>query len=87
MTSEVGNGSMGGEGIQLVVEELRPDWVVIRAALSEFRKQVELERLPGLLDRTLTAWLQERPMLRVRSALGVVEDGFTVALHIWFDAS
>ena len=81
-----GDGGTGGQ-LLIVVEEIRPDWVVIRPALSEFRKAVELERLPGLLDRTLTAWLTDHPRAKVRSALGLVEDGFTVTVHLWLDGS
>jgi hypothetical protein len=80
---------LGGTTMDIVinVEEIAKDWVVIRPALSEFRKEVELERLPLLINKTLVAWLKERPSLKVRSTLGIVERGWTVALHIWFDQS
>jgi hypothetical protein len=71
--------------IEVTIDELRPGWAIIRVPLSEFRKNVELERLPGLLDRTLTTWLAARPDVRVRAALPIVEDGFTTALHIWWE--
>ena len=72
-------------GIDVVVEELAEDWVMIHPVLSEFRKEVELERLPGLINQTLVAWLRERPSLKVRSSLDVVEGGSTIAVHVWFD--
>jgi hypothetical protein len=73
-------------GIDIVVDELADDWLMIHPVLSDFRMEVELERLPGLLNQTLIAWFRERPLLRVRSTLGVVEGGSTVAVHVWFDA-
>jgi hypothetical protein len=72
-------------GIDVVVDELAADWVMIHPVLSDFRKEVELERLPGLLNQTLIAWLRERPSAKVRSTLGVVEGGSTIALHVWLD--
>ncbi len=71
--------------IEVVVEKLAADWVMIHPVLSDFRKEVELERLPGLLEQTLIAWLLKRPAAKVRSTLGVVEGGSTIALHVWFD--
>jgi hypothetical protein len=72
-------------GIDVVVEELAGDWLMIHPVLSDFRKEVELERLPGLINQTLIAWLRERPSLKVRSTLGVVEAGSTIAVHVWLD--
>ncbi len=73
--------------VEAVVEEIAKDWVMIRPALSEFRREVELERLPGLINRTLIAWLRSRPAARVRSTLAVVGGGSTVAVHVWLDPS
>lgn len=41
--------------------------------------------LPLWLNRALNDWLQENPNKRVRSSLGIVSDGITVAIHIWYD--
>jgi hypothetical protein len=71
--------------IEVTVDEPKSGWAIIRDPLSEFRKNVELERLPGLLDRTLTTWLVARPEVRVRATLPIVEEGFTTALHVWWD--
>ncbi|HWE36576.1 MAG TPA: hypothetical protein VG406_08420 [Isosphaeraceae bacterium] len=71
--------------LEIVVEEKGADYAVVRPSLSKFRMEMELERLPALLDRTLTYWLADRPSLRVRTVLPVVEDGFTVAIHVWYD--
>jgi hypothetical protein len=70
--------------VNIVIEEFG-DHAVFRPSMTEFKKQVELERLPDLLSKSLSAWTLDRPDLRVRTAVGIVEDGFTAALHIWFD--
>ncbi len=47
--------------VEVVVEE-RPGWVKVHAVFpSEFQRQVEFERTPGLIDRTLTHWLHGHP--------------------------
>lgn len=71
--------------IEVVIDESRPGWAIIRAPLSEFRKNVELERLPDLLDKSVTMWLAARPLAKVRAVLPIVEHGFTTTLHIWWD--
>ncbi len=71
--------------IEVTIDEPRPGWAVFRVPLSGFRKNMELERLPGLLDRSLSFWLQHRPTARIRAALPIVEDGFTTALHVWWE--
>ncbi len=77
--SEVGN-------VDIVVEELGPGWLKLHAVMAtEFQREVELDRIPGLIDRTLTAYLLKRPGLRVRATLPLVEAGLTVAVHLWYD--
>jgi hypothetical protein len=71
--------------IAVTITEPRTGWGIIRVPLSEFRKNVELERLPGLLDKTLTGWLLEHPRANIRAAMPIVEDGFTTSLHFWWD--
>lgn len=44
-----------------------------------------MERIPGLIDRTLTDYLANRLPIKIRATLGIVDDGFTVAVHVWFD--
>jgi hypothetical protein len=41
--------------------------------------------LPIHLSRTMEAWFQERPHLRIRSATSIVQDGSTVILHVFYD--
>jgi hypothetical protein len=84
MAGSNGSGDTGGE-LRITVEELQPGWVAIRPELSDFRKLVKLERIPGLLEQTLIAWCRLHPEAKVRAGLGLVEDGFTIAIHVWLD--
>ena len=44
-----------------------------------------LEMLPGYLNHTFYSWLQRNPEFQVRTTLPIVENGNTVAIHVWFD--
>jgi len=85
MSESAGNPSVGR--VEVVVEE-RPGWVRVYAVFqSEFQRQVEFDRTPGLIDRTLTHWLQGRPGLHVRATLPILDGGTTVAVHLWYDGT
>lgn len=71
--------------IEIVVDEFGPDWIMVHANLSEFRKEVELERLPDLVSKSVIAWLRMHPELKVRATLPIVEGGSTVACHVWLE--
>ena len=88
MTTMSGNGSGPQVGRVIVRVEERPGWIRVHAVFpTEFQRQVELERLPGLIDRTLTDYLTKHPAIRVRATLPILDDGFTVAVHVWYDPS
>jgi hypothetical protein len=74
-----------GHYVTVTAKTLRPGWVSIQPELSEFRKLMEMERLPLLLEKSLVAWGLENPDAKVRAAIGFVEDGFTIAIHVWYD--
>lgn len=61
--------------------------VVFRPAMSEFKKAAEMARLPDLLGKSLTAWVKSHPRHKVLHALSIVEDGYTMAIHIWVEPS
>ena len=72
-----------GDGkIEIDVLALGEDCVVFQAGITP---TTDLRRVPRLLGETLIAWLSENPTVRIRSALPIVEDGNTVAIHVWFD--
>jgi hypothetical protein len=73
--------------VEVVVQIMGEGWLMVHAVLpTEFQRQVEFERQPNLIHRTLVDWLQKNPSVKVRSTLGIVEDGFTIAVHVWFDS-
>ncbi len=83
---DTGNGGAGhGEVTIQVIDRPELGWATILPQLSEFRKQVELERLPELLDKTLEHWMKGMPGVRVKTTLGVVENGYTVKIHLWYE--
>ncbi|MEO6807572.1 MAG: hypothetical protein ABI353_00465 [Isosphaeraceae bacterium] len=83
-----GNGGIGKREVgrvEILVEE-RPGWIRVHAVFpTEFQRQVELERLPGLIDRTLTDYLSKHTPIKVRAILPIHDDGFTIAVHLWYD--
>jgi hypothetical protein len=43
------------------------------------------ENLAVYLSHALTEWFRQRPQLRMRTVLPVIQDGSTVELHAWYD--
>jgi hypothetical protein len=77
------NGNEPQVGRVTVLVEERPGWIRVHAVFpTEFQRQVELERLPGLIDRTLTDYLTKHPPIKVRTILPILDDGFTIAVHV-----
>lgn len=37
------------------------------------------------LTHAFHEWVVKNPQLRVRASLGIVEDGQTVMIHVWYD--
>ena len=63
-----------------IVQEDMGGWV--RVFLGRGEPTGELGRF---LSHGLTAWMRERPHLRVRFAVPINRDGDTVELHAWYD--
>ena len=53
--------------------------------MSEFRKQAEIEIVTKALSMALADWTREHPQCRVRETLAILQGGYTVAIHVWFD--
>jgi len=80
------NGNEPQAGMVTVVIEERPGWIRVHGVFpTDFQREVEMERLPALIDRTLTDYLAKHPPIKVRSVLPILDDGFTIAVHLWFD--
>lgn len=86
MDDSNGGFSKGEVGrVEILVEE-RPGWIRVHAVFpTEFQRQVEFERLPSLIDRTLTDYLSKHIPIRVRAVLPILDDGFTIAVHLWYE--
>jgi hypothetical protein len=63
--------------------QLGDGWVIFRAGITPM---TETERVPTAISEVMAAWLKERPDLHVRATLPIVEEGNTIAVHVWFDS-
>jgi hypothetical protein len=70
-------GSTGSLDPTAVPKGPGPGHIAIQSALEEFRRSVEVERLPDLAGQTLADWLQNHPGVKDRAALPIAEDEFT----------
>ncbi|MCH2130278.1 MAG: hypothetical protein MK179_14125 [Pirellulaceae bacterium] len=43
------------------------------------------EELPQALGQALQSWMGDNPAVVVRSSLPIVQNGHTIAIHLWFD--
>jgi hypothetical protein len=77
-----GEGEVGQ--IQVTIERVG-DSVIFRPHMSEFRKQAEIEIVPKVLSMAVADWMKNNPRCRVRNTLAILQDGYTVAIHVWFD--
>ncbi len=72
-----------GDGkIEIGVEIKTDGWVMFRAGITP---TIDIRQVPNALSEIMSAWLKDRPDLHVRSTLPIVEDGYTVAIHVWFE--
>ena len=71
-----------GDGkIEIGVVEMGKGWVMFRAGITP---TTDVRRVPTAINEVMTAWLKERASLLVRATLPIVEEGNTVAVHVWF---
>ncbi len=56
-------------------------WACFQAA----ENQPLPEHLSRWLNRNFSEWLDRHPEFRVRATLPIVDDGQTVAIHVWYD--
>jgi len=43
------------------------------------------DELPLYLSKAAAAWQKQTPTLKVRATLPIVQNGNTIAVHVWFD--
>jgi hypothetical protein len=68
--------------IEIGMVEMGPGWVLFVPAMAPKTDHV---RVPKLLNQSLIYWLRSGAAATVRQTLPIVEDGNTIALHVWFD--
>jgi hypothetical protein len=74
---------MKGDGkIEIGVVALSDGWVMFQAGITP---TTDMTQVPTALNEIMSNWLKERTNLHVRAALPIVEDGNTVAIHVWFE--
>lgn len=77
--------SPNGNGDQQIVisctTNAKQRWVYFAAA----KKPPRHADLPLWLNKALTDWQQDNPDKQIRSSLGIVTDGMTVAIHVWYE--
>ena len=74
--------------VNIVVDVMGAGWVMIHAVMpTEFQRQVEFERIPHLINQTFVTWMRQNPGIGIFATQGIVEDGYTIALHVWFGAA
>jgi hypothetical protein len=56
-------------------------WVYFRAE----KEPPRTSDLPLWINRAFLDWQEANPTKRVRSSLGIVSNGMTVAIHAWYD--
>lgn len=72
---------MAEEGYVIERRTLAPDWVYLTVG----QPSPPPEQVPAVLNFGLMRWLKDNKQIRVRATLPMVEDGHTVAIHVWYD--
>lgn len=71
----------GGENITINVVEMGEGWLFFE--LGEVKPSPQ--KLAYTLNRAVYDWLHENPQNVVRNTLGIVAEGSTVGIHVWYD--
>ena len=76
-----GNGESHLTRIQVL--EIRPGWTIFQ---PEDTASAASPHLPGALNHAVVEWVRDRPGLDVQASLGIVSEGRTVAVQLWYAA-
>ena len=74
-----GNGD-GDVEVGTIVHTER--WVEFRAGPTS---GMDAPRVPRLLNKMMIQWIMDHPNVLIGATLPIVEHGFTVAVHLWFE--
>lgn len=75
-----GNGHANPQ-VTIDVEDPGDGWAYIHAG----EKEPDLSVLPHLLNDVLLKWMKNYPDRRIVTTQGIVVEGTTVGIHIWYD--
>ena len=70
---------MTKERYEMVRRTLAPGWVYFTPG------NPPPARVPAFLNLDLIQWLKENKQVKIRATLPMVENGNTVAIHVWYD--
>ena len=78
-----GNPSERSSGGQVTIDrvDMGTGWVCFQPG----EQPPANEDLPRYLNHAICTWLQRNPEFSVRATLPIAENGYMVAVHIWFD--
>src|SRR5262249_42694706 len=71
----------GEPKVEILTTEKKPGYLIIYPKSLDYLP----DRLPVFLSLSLERWVLEHPQFRVRATAGFVQEGKTVALHVWYD--
>ena len=72
---------MTEERYEMVRRTLAPGWVYFTPG----DPPPPPARVPAFLNLDLIQWLKENKQVKIRATLPMVENGNTVAIHVWYD--
>jgi hypothetical protein len=69
---------------RVVIDRTQKDtgWVLFTPSPDE---PPSPEATPSFLSKSVAKWVQQNSIIEVREMLPLVQDGNTVAIHVWFD--
>lgn len=71
----------GDSKVNIIITEKGPGYVII----APDRIDKLPEQIAVYVSRTLEGWQKENPSYRVRAVCPIIQDGTTLAIHVWFD--
>src|SRR5262249_59987866 len=71
----------GDPKVEILTTEKKPGYLIIYPKSLDFLPG----GLPVFLSLTLERWVLEHPQFRVGATASLVQEGTTVALHVWYE--
>jgi hypothetical protein len=78
LVTKRGNGK---PQVTVTAKQMGPGWVYLGIA----RDVPPIASATPFVNQAFCDWQQDHPTYRVRAATGIVSDGATIGIHVWFD--